>query len=85
MSESLIGEVSSSASHEEEGAQGIAAVAHPEPLEIERFIRGKTRPSANTAIVLHLLRGCPECQRVARAVWYRTGSAIGRFALIGQK
>jgi hypothetical protein len=54
---------------------------HPEREEIERFLRGEAGVAEKRGVVLHLLRGCPQCQRVARAVWYRTEAPLARMVL----
>jgi len=53
------------------GAADHAATSrkHPEPGQLESFVRGGLpRPEAR-AIVRHLLRGCDDCRRIARQVW----------------
>ena len=55
---------------------------HPAPEEIERFALGEGDPEENRLVVGHLLRGCPGCQKLARAVWYRTGSELARLVLV---
>jgi len=56
---------------------------HPDPRLFERFLRGDTSPAENQAVVAHLLRRCPECQRKARAYWYRTEAPRARMAMGG--
>jgi hypothetical protein len=58
------------ATGEQSGADPAAtARLHPEPGQLEGFIRGGLpRPEAR-AIVRHLLRGCDECRVVVRQVW----------------
>lgn len=42
---------------------------HPDPSQLESFVRGGLpRPEARR-VVRHLLRGCDECRRVVRQVW----------------
>ncbi len=55
---------------------------HPDPQLIERFALGEAGLEENRLVVLHLLRGCPGCQRLARAAWYRTGSELARLVLL---
>lgn len=45
--------------------------AHPAPEKLERFAQGEGDPEENRLVVGHLLRGCPGCQKLARAAWYR--------------
>jgi hypothetical protein len=45
---------------------------HPEPEQIRRFLLGEGDSATNQHVARHLLRGCPECQKLARAAWYRT-------------
>ena len=55
------------------GTQGgadhaAAARRHPEPGQLESFVRGGLpRPEAR-AVVRHLLRGCDDCRRLVRQV-----------------
>ena len=46
--------------------------SHPTSEQLERFVLGRSDAGENRAIVLHLLGRCPECQKVMRALWYRT-------------
>jgi hypothetical protein len=39
---------------------------HPDPQQIERFVRGEASGAENRALVRHLVHGCPRCQRLAR-------------------
>ncbi|MFL6197829.1 MAG: hypothetical protein ACJ76J_01515 [Thermoanaerobaculia bacterium] len=55
---------------------------HPAPEQIERFALGDCGLEESRLVVSHLLRGCPECQRLARAAWYRTGSELARLVLL---
>ena len=55
---------------------------HPVPVQIERFALGEADPEESRLVVGHLLRGCPGCQRLARAVWYRSGSELARLVLL---
>ena len=55
--------------------------SHPTSEQLERFVLGRTGAAENRAIVLHLLGRCPECRKVARALWYRTESALAKLAL----
>lgn len=56
--------------------------SHPTDEQLERFVLGGTSADENRAIVLHLLGRCPECQRVTRALWYRTESALAKLVLV---
>lgn len=56
--------------------------SHPTNEQLERFVLGRTGAHENRAIVLHLLGSCPECQRVTRALWYRTESALAKLVLV---
>ena len=56
--------------------------SHPTSEQLERFVLGRTGAAENRAIVLHLLGCCPECQRVTRALWYRTESALAKLVLV---
>lgn len=47
---------------------------HPAPEQIERFALGEAGSQESRLVVSHLLQGCPGCQKLARAAWYRTGS-----------
>lgn len=38
---------------------------HPDPLQIERFLRGETSRAENRALVRHLVHGCLQCQMLA--------------------
>ena len=55
---------------------------HPSNDQLERFVLGGTSAEENRAIVLHLLGRCAECQKVTRALWYRTGSALAKLVLV---
>lgn len=55
---------------------------HPAPEKIERFAQGECGLEENRLVVSHLLRGCPGCQRLARAAWYRTGSELAWLVLL---
>jgi len=58
---------------------------HPPPEQIERFILAEAGPEESRRAVLHLLQGCPECQNIARAVWYRTQDPRARLVLLPVK
>ncbi|HVG07693.1 MAG TPA: hypothetical protein VNM67_08305 [Thermoanaerobaculia bacterium] len=58
---------------------------HPSPEQIERLILAKSDPAESQRAVRHLLRGCPECQNIARAVWYRTQDPRARLVLMPVK
>lgn len=55
---------------------------HLTPEKIERFVQGEGDPEENRLVVGHLLRGCPGCQNLVRAAWYRTGSELARLVLL---
>lgn len=55
---------------------------HPAPEKIERFALGEGDPEENRLVVGHLLRGCPGCQKLARAAWLRIGSELARLVLV---
>jgi hypothetical protein len=55
--------------------------SHPEREGLERFVRGESEGAESQSVVLHLLRGCPQCQRVVRAFWYRTEAPLARMVL----
>jgi hypothetical protein len=55
---------------------------HPAPEQIERFALGEAGLEENRLVVCHLLRGCPGCQDLVRAAWYRTGSELARLVLV---
>ena len=42
---------------------------HPDPQQIERFVRGVASQAENRALVRHLVHGCPQCQTAARKCW----------------
>jgi tetratricopeptide (TPR) repeat protein len=68
-----------------EPAIGSAAMdlkSHPTDEQLERFVLDRTGAEENRAIVLHRLGSCPECQRVMRARWYRTESALAKLVLV---
>lgn len=56
--------------------------SHPTREQLERFVLGRTGAEENRAVVLHLLASCPECQKVIRALWYRTESALAKRVLV---
>jgi hypothetical protein len=56
--------------------------SHPTSEQLERFVLGGTSAAENRAIVLHLLGRCPECQKVTRALWHRTESALAKLVLV---
>lgn len=37
---------------------------------LERFVSRETSRAENLAVVRHLIGGCPECKKAARALWY---------------
>jgi len=42
---------------------------HPEPQQIERFAHGEATPAETSAVVRHLLKGCPKCREIIRPLW----------------
>jgi hypothetical protein len=42
---------------------------HPEPAELERFLRGEASRAEARALTRHLLAGCPQCLKVTRPLW----------------
>ncbi|HWM93491.1 MAG TPA: hypothetical protein VN493_22205 [Thermoanaerobaculia bacterium] len=40
---------------------------HPDPEQIERFILGQSSREESRLVARHLLRACPECQKLALA------------------
>jgi hypothetical protein len=57
------------------------AKEHPDGVQVERFLLGETNRAENQRVVRHLLRGCPECQKAARAVWTQTEAPPARLDL----
>ena len=51
---------------------------HPDGAQIERLLRGETSRAENRALVRHLLRGCPRCQKTVRKTSYPTEPARAR-------
>lgn len=47
----------------------MSKAQHPSSELLERFLRHDTGAAENRQVVRHLLSGCPECQRVTRALW----------------
>ena len=45
--------------------------AHPDPADLERFMRGELGETERRAVVRHLLAGCPKCVAVTRRYWRR--------------
>lgn len=60
---------------------------HPTCDQIERFVSGKLAGEESAVarqVAVHLLKGCPECQRVARVFWYRTEAPLARLVLVSE-
>lgn len=55
---------------------------HPEPEQIESFLRGDGDPATNQSVVRHLLQGCAECQKHTLAAWYRNDAPWARPVLV---
>jgi len=49
--------------------ESIASRKHPEPAELQRFLRGEASRDEARAIVRHLLAGCPECTAVMGPIY----------------
>ena len=64
---------------------GAAAEDHPDAESIEACLRGRAGPAENRSIVLHLLRGCLQCQGVVRRIWYGEELPLARMVLVGQR
>jgi hypothetical protein len=43
--------------------------SHPDPTQLERFMRGQLPELVVRCIVRHLLTGCPACLEVTRRLW----------------
>lgn len=59
--------------------------SHPTREQIERFASGELAGEESAVarlVAVHLLKGCPECQKVARAIWYRTEAPLARLVLV---
>lgn len=44
-------------------------MSHPEPQQLERFMRGESPRDERHLIVRHLLTGCPDCAVFTREIW----------------
>ena len=44
-------------------------MSHPEPQQLERFMRGESPGDERRLIVRHLLTGCLECAAITREIW----------------
>jgi len=44
-------------------------LAHPRPVQLQRFMGGGLQRLQRVAIVRHLLAGCPQCVCVTRRLW----------------
>jgi len=44
-------------------------MSHPEPQQLERFMRGESPRDERLLIVRHLLTGCPDCSAITREIW----------------
>jgi hypothetical protein len=42
---------------------------HPEPAQLQRFFRGELARDETSALVRHLLTGCPRCRQETRRLW----------------
>ena len=54
---------------------------HPEPHQLERFMRGESPRDECRLIVRHLLTGCPECAVIARRIWALAERPLRRLPL----
>jgi hypothetical protein len=45
-------------------------MSHPDPSQLERFIRGDLPRPEVLVVVRHLLRGCPQCAVLAQRFWH---------------
>lgn len=64
-----------------------AEETHPSREQIQRFVDGELTGEESAVarhVALHLLKGCPECQKVARALWYRTEAPLARLVLVSE-
>lgn len=43
--------------------------AHPQTVQVERFLRGELTRTEVRAVVRHLLTRCPQCLEVASRLW----------------
>lgn len=51
---------------------------HPSQIHLERFMRCELPPAESSAVVRHLLTGCPQCRRVTGWLWnFRKGKPMG--------
>jgi hypothetical protein len=54
---------------------------HPEPQQLERFMRGESPRDECRLIVRHLLAGCPECAIITRRIWALADRPLRRLPL----
>jgi hypothetical protein len=52
-----------------EAEYGEAKRLHPEPTELERFLKGQLEKVEVRRVVRHLLTRCPQCAEVVRPLW----------------
>ena len=54
-----------------------ASQGHPEPVELQRFMRGESALADSCAVVRHLMTCCPQCLQVTRPIWWLGEEALG--------
>jgi hypothetical protein len=54
-----------------------ASQVHPEPAELQRFMRGESALAESCAVVRHLMTGCPQCLQVTCSIWRLGEEALG--------
>lgn len=60
--------------------------AHPEPDQLERFMRAELPPDERRAVVRHLLTGCPQCRYITGRLWNLGGEkTLATVALLKKK
>jgi hypothetical protein len=57
----------------EPGDPEVDGGGHPDPADLERFMRLELSREKGRAVVRHLLAGCPQCRHITRELW-RQGS-----------
>ena len=54
---------------------------HPEPQQLERFMRGESPRDECRLIVRHFLTGCPECAVITGRIWVLADRPLRRLPL----
>jgi hypothetical protein len=54
-----------------------ASQGHPEPADLQRFMRGESTFAERRAVVRHLMTGCPQCLQVTCSIWRLGEEALG--------